>query len=160
MSTTEATSLEQRIARLEDRAAISELRARFCVYTDEQRWDDLVALFTADGVLDVRGEVKGREAIRDAVGHLPELWESWWHTVDTEITEIDDDSATGIAYFDAPFVAEGESFNAIGRYDDSFARDDGEWRFSRRVLSFAVSAPLSAGWNGELPEGIHRAPGR
>ena len=40
MSTTD-TSLEQRIAALEDRAAISELLARFCLYADQRRWEEL-----------------------------------------------------------------------------------------------------------------------
>lgn len=159
MSEKDSTSLEQRIKLLEDRAELSELRARFCILTDDRRWEDLADLFAQDGVLDVRGPVQGRDAIREFASHLPEVWESWFHTVDTEVTEIDGDAATGISCFNAPFVAEGTSFNALGRYEDRFVRVDGAWRFARRSLSFSVSAPVSAGWSAELPEGLRAMAG-
>ena len=150
----DATSLEQRIRQLEDRCEISELRARFCLLTDDRRWEELAGLFTEDGVLDVRGPVQGRQAILDMVTHLPDVWQAWFHMVDTEMTEITGDTAEGIACFNAPFVADGTSFNALGRYEDGFARVDGAWLFSRRALSFAVSAPVSEGWSAELPDGM------
>jgi ketosteroid isomerase-like protein len=156
MSTTD-TSLEQRIALLEDRAAISELLARFCLLADKRDWAALTELYTEDGVFDVMGPVKGREAILETVSHLPEAWDHWFHFVSNEIIEISGDSATAVSYFNAPFVAGGVSHNALGRYDDTLERVDGVWQFSARVLSFGVNAPLSEGWSAKLPDGLRAA---
>lgn len=156
-SETQASALEQRIAMLEDRAAIAELRARFCILADERRWAELAELFTEDGVFDVRGPVTGRAAILASVRGLEEVWDAWWHFTDTQTLEITGDSARGVAYFDAPFVAEGVSFTSMGRYDDEFARVDGGWLIARRALSFAWSAPVAEGWTSPLPEGLRPA---
>jgi hypothetical protein len=157
MSVDTESAVERRLALLEDRFALAELRTLFCQYTDEQRWDDLVSLFAEDGVLEIRDAVEGRAAIREFVGHLPEVWQFWWHFISNETAEIEGDSAEGVSYFNAPFAMDGASMNALGRYDDSFVRVDGEWKFSRRVLSFAVSAPVADGWTGEIPEGLRSA---
>ena len=153
MSTTD-TSLEQRIAALEDRAAISELLARFCLYADQRRWEDLVNLYTEDGVFDVMGPVKGRAAILEAVGHLPGVWQHWFHFVSNEIVELDGDRARAVSYFNAPYSAGGVSSNAFGRYDDELERVDGEWQFAARVLSFSVNAPMADGMSTTLPDGM------
>jgi len=156
MSTTN-TSLEQRIAALEDRAAISELLARFCLYADQRRWEELVELYTEDGVFDVMGPVTGRAAILEAVSHLPEVWGHWYHFVSNEIVELDGDRARATSSFNAPYSMGGVSNNAFGRYDDELERVDGEWKFAARVLSFAVNAPMSEGMSTTLPDGLRRA---
>jgi hypothetical protein len=157
MSVDVQASLEQRIALLEDRAAISELLARFCLLADQRRWRELVELYTVDGIFDVQGPVQGREAILETVSHLPDVWDHWFHFVSNEIIEVSGDGATAVSYFNAPFVAGGQSFNALGRYDDALERVDGVWQFSRRVLSFSVNAPVSEGWTPSLPDGLKAA---
>jgi hypothetical protein len=157
MSVDVTSSLEQRIALLEDRAAISELLARFCLLADQRRWRELADLYTVDGVFDVRGPVQGREAILEAVSHLPDVWDHWFHFVSNEIIEIADDHATAVSSFNAPFVQDGVSFNALGRYDDTLERVDGVWQFSRRALSFSVNAPVSEGWTTSLADGLKAA---
>jgi hypothetical protein len=151
------TTLEERVAALESRAQISELRARFCLLADQRRWAELAGLFTEDGVFDVAGAVVGRAAIQASVEGLPTVWDRWWHVTTNEITEIAGDVAEGSCYFDAPYVAGGESFAAAGRYDESFTRVEGEWLFSRRALSFVWSAPLGDGWTAPLPDGLREA---
>jgi hypothetical protein len=149
-------SLEARLALLEDRGSLDELRRLFCQYTDEQRWDDLAALFAEDGVLEIREQVRGREAIREFASHLPEVWEFWWHFVSNETARIDGDRAEGVSYFNAPFTMDGISMNALGRYDDTFVRVDGYWKFAHRRLSFASSAPVAESWDS-IPEGVGSA---
>jgi hypothetical protein len=41
--------LEARIRRLEDIHEIGQLRARYCHYLDDGRWDELAELFTLHG---------------------------------------------------------------------------------------------------------------
>jgi hypothetical protein len=150
-------TLEQRLARVEDRLELSELRARFCQYADERLWAELAGLFAEDAVFDVAGPVQGRAAILEFVSGLPERWERWWHFLSTETIQVDGDTASGLSYFDAPYVADGVSFSAVGRYDDTFVRENGEWRFATRVLSFAWTAPIADGWSAPLPNGLRPA---
>lgn len=49
-------SIEDRVARLEDREAIKELKHRYGYYIDARRWEAFEDLFTGDVVLEYSGE--------------------------------------------------------------------------------------------------------
>ena len=152
--------LEQRIARVESRLELYELNARFNLFADQRRWQELSELFAEDGVFDVEAPVTGRPAILEFLLDVPRRWDFWWHFNSNEVVAIDGDRAEGVAYFDAPFVAAGVSYACAGRYDDTYVRGaDGAWRFQARVLHFAWRSPLlTEGWAGELPEGFRPVP--
>lgn len=145
--------LERRLADLEDRFAIEELRSAFARFTDERRWQDLAGLFTADGAFDPGEPVTGRAAIGEAASQLSDRWEFWWHYVSNGTVAVTGDTARGSAYFQAPFKEAGVSRTAMGRYEDELVKEDGGWRFRRRRLVFSSAASPGEGW-GTVPEGM------
>jgi uncharacterized protein (TIGR02246 family) len=123
----------------EDRAAISDLLARYCHHFDSGNADGVADLFTEDGVFDpgVAGfdRVEGREVIRGFVGSMPA---GMVHHMTTDAAyDVDDDVATGVASFIV--VAKG-AVVTVGRYHDDLVRADGAWRIRRRV---AVGDPTA-----------------
>lgn len=131
-------SLEQRVARLEDLHAIGQLRAQYCQFLDDGRWDELVELFTADGSFSGLSTVSGREALRSFFAELREgSLEAWWHFSSNETIDLDGDAATGQTWLYQPCVVDGAGHVAAGRYIDSMLRGaDGRWRFAERRVSF------------------------
>lgn len=126
-------------------ADVSEgVRNTIAAYTqalDDGRVDDVVATFCADGVCDIAGmgTYEGHDALRGA-------YEGWKprgpqrHIVaNTFITDWSDDEATAVS--DVIFTAKGESgwtIFTVGRYEDTFRRDGGTWKFHRRAGSFVT----------------------
>ena len=121
------------------RAGVQAAIAGYAQALDAGRVDDLVELFTPDGVSEIAGTgtFEGREAIRAAYGGFlpkrPQL-----HLVsNTVITSWTDDEATAIS--DLAFFVRGSSgwaVRIIGRYHDTLRHHDGAWRFQRRVTTF------------------------
>ncbi|MDQ3157456.1 MAG: nuclear transport factor 2 family protein [Actinomycetota bacterium] len=141
--------LEARVRRLEDMHDIGQLRARYCQYLDDGRWDDLVELFTPEGAFVGLSTVRGRAELRNffAELHVGPL-QAWWHFSSNETIDLDGDVATGQTWLDQPCVVDGEAHIAAGRYADRLRRcDDGRWRFEERQVSFFFWSPAEAGWS-------------
>ncbi|PCC50758.1 nuclear transport factor 2 family protein [Brevibacterium aurantiacum] len=141
-------SLEERIARLEDIQAISQLRARYCQALDDGHWDALADTFTADGAFVGLSTARGREEMLEFFPKLNSTTvTSWWHFSSNETVDLDGDSATGTTWLLQPCVVEGESQLAAGRYDDTMVRTAAGWRFTERKVSFFFWSSLEAGWD-------------
>lgn len=141
-----ADSLEDRIRAIEDRDAIRELTARYCQLAVARRIEDVVDLFTEDGVMESGDTVgKGREALleiyRESLGSLRPI-----PTVHNHVIDLDGDRATGFCQLELRTVEEGEAYTAAGHYEDRFERVDGAWKFAARKLVFYHRVPLSEGW--------------
>ncbi|MER5185272.1 nuclear transport factor 2 family protein [Streptomyces sp. NPDC002896] len=111
----------------------------YCHALDDGRVDDLVALFTADGVSALPGmePVEGHDALRQLYRGLTPQAPQRHLVVNTVVTE-QGDRATALS--DLVFLARGESgwaVSLVGRYEDVLRRENGRWRFARRSLSFA-----------------------
>ncbi|MBW2270583.1 MAG: nuclear transport factor 2 family protein [Deltaproteobacteria bacterium] len=140
------STLEERVRAIEDREAIRELTARYCQCAVGGDAEDVVSLFTEDGVLDF-GEIveQGhdrllalyRESFR-AVRPIP--------FVHNHVVELDGDRATGYCSLELRMVENGEAVTAAGHYEDVFERVEGSWKFARRKLVFYHRVPLSQGW--------------
>lgn len=130
--------LAERITRLEDRNAISELRSKYCWYTTRGERDAVIDLFTDDCLfVNHRGhgerpaEVRGREALR---AHLSRMTPGRRiPMVMNEVVEITGTTASGTCVMNAlgedPFC---------GHYVDGFEKVDGVWKFSvRRFFPYA-----------------------
>jgi hypothetical protein len=140
--------LEARIARIEARIAISELRARYAFLVDQSHAEEAADLFTEDG--EFHGPVKsyvGREQHLKHYSH--QAMSGMWHFVANEIIDIDGDAATGQCYCYMPCVFEGESYVCACRYDDVLVRHNGKWKFKRRTVTFYYFVPLKEGWGKE-----------
>ena len=139
-------SLEERIRAIEDRDAIRELTARYCQLAVGGRAEDIVALFTREGVMESgetreRGHARLLELYRSSFGALRPI-----PFIHNHVVELDGDRATGFCSIELRMVEDGEAVTAAGYYDDEFVREDGVWRFAHRKLVFYHRVPLSKGW--------------
>lgn len=144
-------TLEERIQRLEDIEALTQLKSRYAAYCDDDYdADRLAPLFTPDAVWDggALGRFEGREAIRNFFAGADDVMPFAIHHVTNPVIEIEGDRATGHWYLWQPCVhATGrQALWLAGRYDDEYARENGEWRFSRVTLELKMLSPYELGW--------------
>lgn len=140
--------LAARIRRLEDLDEIAQLRARYCQYLDDGRWDDLAELFTEDGQFVGLSTARGRSELRTFFPGLQAgALKAWWHFSSNETIELAGDTATGETWLLQPCVVDDEAHMAAGRYTDAVRRcDDGRWRFDERRVRFFFWSPAAEGW--------------
>lgn len=145
------TSLEARIARLEDRHAICELKYRYCNLCDDgYQAAPLAELFLEDAVWDggALGRFEGRAAIRRFFESCGTLVSFAVHQVTNPILEIDGDRATGLWLLWEPLVfAQGDRALWLGaRYHDRYRRVGGAWRFAEVRLETRMLTPYDEGF--------------
>jgi uncharacterized protein (TIGR02246 family) len=134
--------LSRRLRRLEDRAGIGELVARYCFAIDDRDVAAIADCFTADGCfrsLDGVLDARGREAVVEQFhGRFAALGATYHYTHDRvlEFDPRDPDAARGIVAAHAEVVRNGEPMWVALRYADRYRREDGRWRFAERELSF------------------------
>lgn len=152
--------LEGRVRRLEDLHAIQQLRALYCQYLDDGRWEALAELFTDDGAFVGLSTARGRDELRTFFPRLQQgALSAWWHFSSNETIELEDNldnchdrpepgsRATGQTWLYQPCVVDDEPHIATGRYTDRMRRcGDGEWRFEERAVTFFYWVPASEPW--------------
>ncbi len=137
-----------RLRRLEDRDAIRDLVGRYGYAIDNRDIDSLGDCFTVDGVLQSQDGVmnaRGRAAVIEMYrGRFAVLGPTFHFTHDhaIELDPNDPDAATGIIASHAEVTRNGEAMLAAIRYHDVYRRDDGRWRFAKRVLAFFYYTPI------------------
>ena len=141
--------LEARVRRLEDRAEIGELIARYGLVMDNRDVLAMGDLFTADviiesadGVMNIRGREAAVELFR---GRFKVLGPSNHVSHDRVLTfsESDPDEADGLVLSHAEMNRKGMAMLAAIRYHDTYRRDAGRWRFARRLLTFMYYVPAA-----------------
>lgn len=145
-------SVEERLARLEAKDEIRELRANYCYHVDERDGEAFASLFAEDAVLDFggAGRYAGRDELREFVDSVvPDHYAFIVHMVHNPVVEVDDDTATGRWYFEAPATADGTDVWIQGRYADEYERVDGEWLFASVEARFNYVADYDEGWGGD-----------
>lgn len=144
-----STDLETRIRRLEDRAELGELIARYALIMDDRDLAAMPDLFTEDVVVrsgDGVMNVVGREAVIEMFrGRFTVLGPSHHFTHDRILTfsDTDPDAASGIVTSHAEMNRKGMAMLAAIRYHDRYRRDGGRWRIRERVLSFFYYVPTA-----------------
>lgn len=130
-----STSTEASVA-----AGVQAAVAAYAQALDSGRIGDLVELFCPDGVAEIAGHgvFAGHDAIRETFsGFVPKRPQL--HLVaNTVVTSSSADRATAtsnLAFFDRG--ESGWAIRLVGRYDDTLCRQDGVWRFHRRITTFA-----------------------
>lgn len=155
-------ALERRIRRLEDRTAIAELIARYCLVMDNRDVDAMPGLFTpdvvirsADGVMNTSGREAAVEMFK---GRFLVLGPSNHFTHDRIVTfdEADPDRATGLVLAHAEMNRRNQPMLAAIRYEDTYRRHEGRWRFSSRSLSFMYYVPTAEYLDAFGPGIAHR----
>jgi hypothetical protein len=126
------SDIERRLDAIEARFAISELRSKYCWYTTRGMVDDVVRLFTEDGVFEnwrkPGGQpaiVRGSEALRDYLSVMKPARRM--PMVMNEVTHVEGNRAEGTCVMHS--LGE-DSF--CGHYIDECKKIGGYWAFSVR----------------------------
>lgn len=153
-------TLEERVQRIEDEAAIRGLVLRYAVLLDARKFDEYANLFAKDGVWkNGPTEKHGRAEIRamlDGIYGTPAAdfvnTESYRIVHNIEIAIDGPDHATGRSRQLTIMRGDGgtPTPRLSGIYEDEYIREDGEWKFLRRVdMAFM---PTAAEWIQQMAE--------
>ena len=163
---------ERDVAQWIDKLEIREMIERSVRCIDDQDAEALVALFEADGVMQLAGTVfAGHDALRGMFrgaapatrwtepGHLLEQ-PGGTHLTSNPVIDVDGDVAT--AETDMVTLKRGDDGRAVitllARYRDRLRRgDDGRWRFSSRT-GVSVAVPGEIGSDTEWTRALARMP--
>lgn len=130
-------NIAQRLSVIEARFAISELRSKYCWYTVRGLQNEVLGLFTEDGVFENSRNadtqpvtVSGHRALADYFARMRPARRV--PLVMNEVTRVNGDEAEGTC----AMLSVGDDGFA-GHYIDHFTRTDGVWRFkSRRFFPY------------------------
>jgi uncharacterized protein (TIGR02246 family) len=139
-------SVESRLKQLEDKEQIAQALIDYGRHLDSRDLAAYAALFATDGEwVGGFGTVKGRANIQafmeKSLGTGPNRGGSY-HIMSNFVVTVKGDTAT--AWSRWTFVTPGDRGATIaqaGRYDDTFVREDGVWKFRRRVASSDTAPP-------------------
>ncbi len=122
---------------MSDKDEIRELLARYCFALDAERFADMAALFTPDGVWQTAfGTGTGRDGIvaqarAIAIGPTPRRV----HLTTNIVIELDGDTATARSNWALiQNSADGPTIGSGGGYTDRLAKVDGRWFFRHRTI--------------------------
>ena len=134
-------ALESRVKELEDREEIRQLIMDYGRFLDQRDFHSFSELFakTAGEWIGGMGRAKGSKAIRElmesTIGKDTTLTQSC-HLFTNETIHVNGDQATALTKW--IFVVSGESNRPqlffLGHYEDEMVREDGRWKFLRRVV--------------------------
>lgn len=129
--------LEQRLRRLEDRAAIEDLAARYFVACDDRDYATLRSLFARDAVY---SGAHGPDEITAMLRASRESMGPTVHTPDFVLLErLEKSSASGFVAAHCELARGGKTVFGALRYLDAYVREDGAWKFrSRQTRYFHV----------------------
>ncbi|MEY9212184.1 nuclear transport factor 2 family protein [Thermobifida halotolerans] len=151
---TDHEQFERRLRRVEDRARIHDLVARYAVAVDDRDHAAVARMYTAEGVFEHAGvRLRGREEIEGFLRERGGLNGKTVHSPHNVVIDwLTDDTARGIVTGHAEIERGGEFLVAALRYHDSYVREEGVWRFRERRTKFLYVTPVQ-----ELAE-IFRTP--
>jgi uncharacterized protein (TIGR02246 family) len=159
------SSLESRIQKLEDRAALQDLVADYFKATDDDDYDTLASYFTEDASFGASGfdGGGGRDGI---IAFLHSARAGMGQTVHTpnyvQLTFNDDDHASGVVGAHLELGMGDQTIYGAVRYLDTYARVEGRWQISSRDMKVihigpwadagtSLSTPLNVRWPGGDP---------
>jgi len=139
-----ASSVTERLQRLEDRAAIEELLVEYGRDLDHRDFGAYASLFATQGTWSGSiGTFNGPAAIQAAMekafkrasgGAVP----ATFHLMTNFSVRVQGDQATASSKWTFFRMADGKPVPTLaGMYDDSLVREGGRWKFLRRVASAA-----------------------
>ena len=142
-----APSLERRLKQFEDKAEIERLLLDYGRHLDSRDFGAYGALFAADGEwVGGFGTVAGPANIKTFMEKaMPGANTARnYHLLSNFVISVQGDTAT--AWSRWAFVVPGQQGAVIaqaGRYDDALVRENGRWRFKRRVASNDTAPPAA-----------------
>ena len=128
---------------MSDKDEIRELLARYCFALDADRFEDMAALFTPDGVWETAfGTGTGRtgivaQATSIATGHRPRRV----HLTTNIVIDLDGDTATARSNWALiQNSAAGPVIGSGGAYADRLVKVGGKWFFKHRTIERYIKA--------------------
>ena len=160
------TDLERRIDRLESRASIMDLAARYFIATDVDDTESVMACFAADASFLVSGQLcgEGSDNIRDFLVSARSGMGMTVHVHKSSVVDFEGpDQATGVVTAHLELVLQDVPVYGAVRYHDRYARRDGAWKIIFRDMKVvylaewadaprALSSTTPVRWPG-APEG-------
>jgi uncharacterized protein (TIGR02246 family) len=146
---TVSDSVATRLQRFEDKAEIEALLLDYGRHLDSRDFGAYSALFAKDGEWvggfgTVAGPANIKAFMEKAMGTQPNTAKNY-HLLSNFVITVNGDTAT--AWSRWAFVVPGERGAAIsqaGRYDDTLVRENGRWKFKKRVASNDTAGPRPA----------------
>jgi ketosteroid isomerase-like protein len=134
-------SVEARLRRLEDTEQIRQLNLAYRRHLDARDLDAYGRLFADDGEwLGGTGYGKGPAGITAMLkerlaGNPAPPGPTSWHLVTESKIDVHGDRATGMITWALVQRGDGDTpvMRLLGRYDDSYVRQRGRWRYQRRI---------------------------
>jgi hypothetical protein len=141
MADTQGLSHDERLRRLEHRAEIRQLIQTYRRHLDARDLKAYGQLFARDGEwLGGTGYGKSPAGITAMLedrlpGNTSESGQSSWHLVAEPELFLHGDQATGDVTWALVARADGDTpaIRLLGHYEDTYIREDGTWKFQRRV---------------------------
>jgi hypothetical protein len=144
-----AASLEERVRRLEDRAAIQELGILYGFVMDERDEEGIRQIFCEDATLRSEDGVFAATGLEEIVttylGRFAKLGPTnhFSHGHVVRLDENDPDRATGLLASHAEVTRDGVAMQVALRYKDAYRRVDGRWRFADRLMGYMYYLPFT-----------------
>lgn len=134
---------------------ILELKHRYGYYIDQRRWEEFVELFTEDCHLEFSRDgldsFEGREELDAFITGVESQRDFMSHMFHNPLIEIEGDTAEGTWYFEAVMTDKaGNAMMAQGRYDDTYRRVEGNWKFQGITTTYHYSTPFEDGWSNKI----------
>lgn len=148
---TEASSpsMEARLKKLEDRAAIHDLLIRYGQLLDEEDFVGYSKLFATEGVWEGGiGSAKGPEGILNMLekvfGRVSRgQYGNSYHVMSDIMIKVDGDKATSRSNW--TWIVEGDDGRPViqraGHYEDRLVREAGQWKFAHRLTVTSLPPP-------------------
>ena len=141
-------SVETRLQRFEDKEEIQKLLLDYGRFLDSRDFKSYSNLFAKDGEWvggfgSVSGPANIQAFMEKNMGTAPNRANNY-HLLSNFVITVQGNTAT--AWSRWAFVVPGQSGATIaqaGRYDDTLVREDGRWRFKRRVASNDTAPPAA-----------------
>jgi ketosteroid isomerase-like protein len=141
-------TLEERVDRIESRAAVGELVAGYCEGVDRHDLDRFMGLWHDDAAYLIpggRGDFYGTDGIRQSQEVIGKAWKETYHWTTNHTVRFESaDRAIGRSdVFAMCTPHDGGVCYVGGTYDDVYERRAGTWKFSQRTVTrYFVSAPV------------------
>jgi len=127
---------EDRLDRLEAKAEIRSLKAKYCQYVDRLDHERWTSLFTEDatmgGGLPHQGSHQGHEELAARLAAIDDENRQFMsHTATDPRIEVDGDEAAGRWSLDVLAVFEDGTLSWMrGSYEEEYRRVEGDWKFA------------------------------
>lgn len=149
VSLEQQVSLEERIRRVEDRAAIQELGVLYGFVMDERDEVGIRQIFTEDATLRSQDGVFAANGIEEIVetylGRFSKLGPTnhYSHGHVVRFVDGEPDRAFGLIASHAEVVRNGTAMQVALRYKDEYRRVNGKWQFADRLMSYMYYLPVA-----------------